>query len=238
MITLYQFPPSFGLPNASPFCLKLETYLHMAELPFTVVGSNAMKNAPKGKMPYIEDQGQKIGDSNLVIQYLKDTYGDRLDDHLTPTEKAMSLAIGRMIDENLYWTIVHSRWMEPIAWEQVKREYFSEIPPVLRSIIPELLRKSVRKSLDGHGMGRHSNPEIYQIGCADIQALSDILGDKPFFMGDRPSSLDATAYGSLANILWLPIESPLQDKAKTLQNLAAFCNRMKERYYMDLVTTN
>jgi hypothetical protein len=50
-------------------------------------------------------------------------------------------------------------------------------------------------------------------------------------MGDRPSSLDATAYGSLANILWLPIESPLQERAKTLPNLAAFCDRMKAKYY-------
>lgn len=108
-----------------------------------------------------------------------------------------------------------------------------EIPPVLRSIIPELLRNSVRKSLYGHGMGRHSTAEIYQIGCTDIQAFSDFLGDKLFFMGDRPSSLDATAYGILANILWVPIESPLQDKTKMLPNLAAFCDRMKAKYYAD-----
>jgi hypothetical protein len=32
-IVLHQFYRSFGLPNASPFCMKLETYLRMAELP-------------------------------------------------------------------------------------------------------------------------------------------------------------------------------------------------------------
>ncbi len=32
MIVLYQFPPAFGLPNASPFCMKLETWLRMAQL--------------------------------------------------------------------------------------------------------------------------------------------------------------------------------------------------------------
>lgn len=29
MIQLQQFAPAFGLPNASPFCMKLETYLRM-----------------------------------------------------------------------------------------------------------------------------------------------------------------------------------------------------------------
>jgi hypothetical protein len=33
LITLHQFAPAFGLPNASPFCMKLETYLRMAGLP-------------------------------------------------------------------------------------------------------------------------------------------------------------------------------------------------------------
>ena len=33
MIKLFQFPPAFGLPNASPFCMKLETWLRMAGLP-------------------------------------------------------------------------------------------------------------------------------------------------------------------------------------------------------------
>ncbi len=31
MIRLFQFPPAMGLPNASGFCLKLETWLRMAD---------------------------------------------------------------------------------------------------------------------------------------------------------------------------------------------------------------
>lgn len=32
MIKLHQLAPAFGLPNASPFCMKVETYLRMAGL--------------------------------------------------------------------------------------------------------------------------------------------------------------------------------------------------------------
>ena len=50
MIKLVQFPPAFGLPNASPFCMKLETYLRMAGLPFELNNKGDVMKAPKGKL--------------------------------------------------------------------------------------------------------------------------------------------------------------------------------------------
>jgi hypothetical protein len=32
MITLYKFGPAYGLPTASPYALKLETWLRMADI--------------------------------------------------------------------------------------------------------------------------------------------------------------------------------------------------------------
>lgn len=73
-ITLYQPPPAFGLPNASPFCMKLETYLRMAEIPYQIKAAS-FAQAPNGKIPYIEHNGRLIGDSSLIIDYLKQTFG-------------------------------------------------------------------------------------------------------------------------------------------------------------------
>jgi len=36
MITLYQYPPAFGLRNPSPFCLKTEMMLAWLGLEFSV----------------------------------------------------------------------------------------------------------------------------------------------------------------------------------------------------------
>ena len=55
--------------------------------------------------------------------------------------------------------------------------------------------------MQAHGIGRHSHEEISQIICADFQGISDFLADKPFFMGDKPTTLDATAYGYIGNFL-------------------------------------
>jgi Glutathione S-transferase N-terminal domain len=53
MIKLYQFNPAFGLPNPSPSCMKLETYLRMTGIPFEIIPNASLAKAPKGKIPYI-----------------------------------------------------------------------------------------------------------------------------------------------------------------------------------------
>jgi glutathione S-transferase len=80
-------------------------------------------------------------------------------------------------------------------------------------------------------MGRQTEAEIYLLGRQDLDTLSDYLGEKPWFMGEKPTTLDASAFGILANILWCPIQSPLKEHLNTLTNLTAFCERVRERYY-------
>ena len=80
MITLYQFPPVWGLPNASPFCMKVETYLRMTGLPYQFARGADIRKAPKGKFPVIEDNGKIIPDSSFIVEYLKASYGDPLDE--------------------------------------------------------------------------------------------------------------------------------------------------------------
>jgi glutathione S-transferase len=53
-------------------------------------------------------------------------------------------------------------------------------------------------------MSRHTESEVFDLGKKDLTSLSDFLGDKPFFMGEQPTILDATAFGLLANVLWCP----------------------------------
>lgn len=95
MITLYQFAPIWGLPDLSPFVTKLDVYLRMVELPYKAVRANYWET-PKGKLPVIEDNGREVTDSNFIIEYLKTTYGDTLDRHLAPRERATALGMQRV----------------------------------------------------------------------------------------------------------------------------------------------
>lgn len=231
MIKLYQYHAVWGLPNASPFCMKLETYLRMTKLPFEIVPVIDPRKGPKGKLPCLSDEGEKMADSGFIIDYLQQKYGDKLDNHLTSAQKAHCLALRRLIEEHLYWVLVYSRWIDNRYWEITKKSFFDHLKGPLRYIIPTLVRKKTRRDLYNQGVGRHTPLEIYQLGIADLGALSTVLDQQNFFMGDQPSSIDACAYAFLANILQSPIPSPLQDYAKSQTQFINYCARMKEKFY-------
>jgi len=233
MIHLYQFAPAWGIPNLSSFCVKVETYLRMANLPYEKLSTLPLKG-PKGKLPFIEDHGNKIADSRFIIDYLKKTYGDTLDRDLDNSQKAIAEAMQRLIEDDLYWVMMYVRWSNPDTnWEENKQAIFGGLPPVLRNIIPGVVRKQILKQIHGHGMGRHTPEEIFQLGKKDLKTLSDFLADKTCFMGDKPTTLDASAFGLLVNILRCPIESPLKEAARSHQNLVDFCDRVMHQYYSD-----
>lgn len=232
MITLYHFGSFQSLPDPSPFCLKVDVYLRMTGIPFTCSsGAHNLRRAPKGKLPFIEDNGKIIADSAIILDYLKQTYGDKLDAHLTAEQKAVSHAVIKMLDENLYWCMPHSRWIDGNVWPGVCEEIFGGLPIPLKQIISRRARNQVRKALLSQGTGRHSDHERLEIARRDLDALSGLLGGKTYFFGDQPSALDAVAYAFVAEMIIPWIEHPLNRLAKSYANLSAHCERIRVQYY-------
>ena len=77
----------------------------------------------------------------------------------------------------------------------------------------------------GHGTGRHQAEEIFALGKQDIDALSASLGNKPYFLGEQPFTLDTSAFGLLINIIGCPIESPLKEYGLAKHNLVNYVDR-------------
>lgn len=237
LIELYQAPPCWGLPSLSPFCIKMHTYFRLAKLPYKVSSDLGIKDAPKGKLPFIKYNGQVIGDSNLIIEYLNQELGNNLDQGLSKAEQAVSLALRRMLEENLYWCAIYSRSAIESNWQLYK----SVLGELLMSGFPENKRNQYLdnkneewyEKMRGHGIGAHSAEEIYEIGKRDLSALSDYLENKPYLMGSKATTLDAVAYGILAYIIDVPFESPLKQHALELGNLKPYCDRLKAELFTD-----
>lgn len=88
--------------------------------------------------------------------------------------------------------------------------------------------------LKAHGIGRHCADEIAMLGARSIDALSELLGDKSYFMGNKPTGVDATAFGVLAAVLTpFFFDTPLRRVLLAHPNLVDFVYRMMKRYYPD-----
>lgn len=234
MITLYQFTPTWGIPNLGHFNVKLETYLRMAGIDYQVEATMPLQG-PKGKLPFIVDDGQKLTDSRFIIEYLKNKYGDPLDNGLNSEQRAIMTAMQRLLEEHLYWVSMYTRWQYTDKnWQTNKQAIFGGMPFIIRDIVAQVYKWIIRKQIYGHGTGRHSAEEVFHLGQIDLDALSTFLADKPYFMGDKTSSLDASAFGILINTIYCPIESPVKEYGKDKQNLIAYCQRMMTEFYPEL----
>jgi glutathione S-transferase len=209
----------------------METYLRMVGLEYETVGIPDPRKAPKGKVPFIDDGGTVVADSHFIVEYIAQTYGKRLDAHLSEEQRAVAHAIRVMIEEHLYFAMVYSRFIDDRNWPTSKREFFGSLPPILRALAPRLIRRQVVKSVYGQGTGRHTSAEVYRLAGEDVRALSVCLADKPFFTGDMPVELDATAYGFLAQVFWTPSNPVIKEQCAPLKNLERFCERVRDRYY-------
>lgn len=234
MVTLYHFMRIWGIPDGSPFCVKLETYLRMAKIEYKPDTTFDIRKSPKGKMPLIEHKGQLISDTSFIIDYLKKEFGDSLDTHLSDRQKAEGLCIQRLVEEHLYWVMVYFRWVPEEAWKQLKPAFFGHMPMPLKLFVPDLLRKNIINQLKGHGLGRHSEEEIVKIARDDLQALSNILENKSYFLGEKPTSYDASVFGLLTNLYQCPIPSPIKSVALELKNLVGYEQHLTHEYFSDL----
>jgi glutathione S-transferase len=70
-LKVFTFAPDWGLPTVGPFALKLLAWLELAGLPYEQVFEVNPRKGPKGKNPWIELDGERIGDSELIIDLLR-----------------------------------------------------------------------------------------------------------------------------------------------------------------------
>jgi glutathione S-transferase len=230
MITLFGFGPAFDLPDPSPFVMKTDVQLKMAGVPYRFERASP-QGAPKGKIPFIEDGGVRIGDSTFIRAYVEKIHGFDLDGGLSKEQRARAWAIERMLEDHLYFALIYARWMDDENFAKGPSHFFDGVPEAMQVQARAQARENVRGKLDGHGLGRHSESEIIQLGARSLAALSVLIGDAPFLMGDAPSGSDATVFGMLAAVLTPFFDTRIRDAALGYPNLVRYSERMMQSYY-------
>jgi glutathione S-transferase len=150
MITLFSFGPAFGLPDPNPFVMKTEILLKMANLPYRTDNSGFLA-APKGKLPYIDDDGEIVADSTFIRWHLEKKYGVDFDARLTAEQRAIAWALA---EDHLYWALLDARWMDHANFAKGPAVFFfRSLPAPMRTLVGAIARRKVRRALYSHGMG-------------------------------------------------------------------------------------
>ncbi|MBD8898903.1 glutathione S-transferase family protein [Rhodanobacter sp. DHG33] len=229
-ITLYGCAPAFGLPDPSPFVTKTEVQLQMAGLPYRKVFA-IPPEAPKGKLPYIDDAGDAVCDSSFIRAHLEHKYALDLDAGLDARQRAEAWAVERLLEDHLYWAMVWFRWIDADNFAKGPAHFVDRAPEAMRQRLREDMQAAKQNELHAHGLGRHSREQIAELGTRSIDALAALLGEQDYLFGDRPHGVDAIGFSVLAAILTPFFDTPLRAAAERHPNLVAYVARMMRFYY-------
>lgn len=233
MITFFHYGRLLGLPDLSPFVIKTEVLLRMAQIPYQL-DSKGYAKAPKGKLPYISDRGHVVADSTLIRRYLENEHGANFDGGYGAVELATAWAVEKMLEEHYYFIALHNRWLIDENFAAGPAKFFETVPAMFRPMICKLVRSKVRKTLHLQGMGRHAQADLDDFAKRDLHAVSLLLGDKRYLLGDDPCGADATVFAFVTGTLCPAFRSEARSHAQSLPNLVAYRDRMMARYFPDL----
>jgi glutathione S-transferase len=230
MITLYVAGQGFGLPEVSPYAMKTEIQLQLADLPYEK-RPGRREDSPKGQIPWIVDGEATLSDSTFIRAHIEGVYGVDLDAGLTPEQRAQAWALERMAENHLGWVGAHFRFLDPENFARGPAHWFDGAPEAMRETLRAGLLEAVQANLVAVGVGRHSPEEIAWLGERSLNAIAITLGDKPFLFGDRPVGSEAIVFSILATTLNPYFNCPLRQRFEALPNLVAYVDRMMARFY-------
>lgn len=233
MATLHvtTFSPAWGLPAGGPFDLKLLSWLKLAGIPYEQRFEDNPRKAPKGKSPWIELDGERIGDTEIIIGLLGKRFGVDLDAGLGPEQRALGHAWRRTFEEHFHQVLEWELLVHPAGAAYMKASLAEKLPPVARTLVWTMISSHMTKQLHARGIARHAPQIIEAKGRADIDALATFLGDRPFLVADQPSTADAALFGLLAPVVYWPMPTPVASYARTVPAVAAYCERMRQRCF-------
>jgi len=180
MLTLHVFGPHFGMPDGSPFCIKAMTLMKMSGLAYDTKPMT-FKQAPKGKAPYLVDNGKVIADSHFLMCHLEKTHGVDFSCGYAAEKLAQGWAVSRMLEEHFYFLAMNIRWLRDENFWNGPYQFFKPAPAPIRPLIARIVRSKVAKTHHLQGLGRHTAEERFELAKGDLTAIEAMLQKNRFF---------------------------------------------------------
>lgn len=127
-----QVAPFFA--NLQPWLIGIEacSSAHHWARKLQALGHTVRLMAPQFVKPYVKSNKNDVADAEAIIEQLKGEHGDPLDASMTSTERELAAAFQRLLEEDLYWAVVHTRWIDDAGWARTREAFFGALPLPLR----------------------------------------------------------------------------------------------------------
>ncbi|XP_046733074.1 failed axon connections homolog isoform X2 [Silurus meridionalis] len=172
-IILHQFSRPAVSPSLYPFCLKIETYLRMVDLPYQTYFDGRL--SAQSTMPWIEYNHERVSGTEFIIEFLEKKLGVSLNRSLSAEDKAIAHTITKMVEEHLHWTLAYCQWVENVE----ETRHMLSVCDLLQWSVCELNGSLVKREMFCHGIGHFNSHLIHTLLERDLRSLSTLLGELP-----------------------------------------------------------
>ncbi|XP_031572034.1 metaxin-1-like [Actinia tenebrosa] len=228
----------WGLPSINVACLEVIAYAKFSGCPIKVNKHNNPWKSPTWQLPVFRSGDKILTSSQKIMDFLREQ-NFNADYQLTAKQGADTLAFMALIEDKFYPALQYWFWGDGSNYSEFTRAlYAKRLPIPLSFIIPGQMAKVGKyvatKSLEIEEENETAfENKIFNDALQCLQNLSIQLGDKPFFFGESPTTLDAVVFAHIA-IVWRAPPLPnnkLKLHLSGFENLIAFCSRILQRYF-------
>lgn len=225
MYDLITYRAGYGTFSFSPFCIKAAWLLNTAGVPWQRRDENDPRKYPHGKLPCLQAGARLIHDSTNIRKFLEQQGADFWGE-TSPRDKAIGQAFIRMAEEHMYFFVVIDRWMNDAVWPHIQKDYFGDIPKLLRGLVTNKLRKGLRQGLNTQGLMRLTAAERKAKLEADLQAITTMLDGQDYLLGNTPTLPDYSVAAMLTAMQSGPVPTDQSRRISEDPVLMGYVTRM------------
>lgn len=231
-LKLCDFPASTGQArwsSFSPFVMLVERALRAAKLPFQQEQINMMRLRsmnPTGQLPVLYISDEAVVDSTNILH--------RIDEQLAPGSLTRGLdARGvaeawlweEFADTALYPQVLATRWADDRGWPVPRDAFFGAMPPVVRTVVANLIRRKTLGALVGRDFTRAGvaacEARLFRV-LDHLEARAPAAG---FWLGEHVTAADLGLFAQLHSLRLPQTAFRAADVAKR-QRLSAWLDRV------------
>jgi glutathione S-transferase len=196
MLELYQF-------ELSHYCEKIRFILDYKQLPYRKVEVtpglgqiDVFRMSGQRQVPVLKDGNDIIADSTAIAQYLDEKYPDRPIYPSDPMQRAQCLILEEWADESI---AINGRKVMLSAFGQNPLFRSSLLPSSVPGILKSIVESVPREAFDVLSLGAGLTPDVVKSARKamehNLEALTLILKERPYLIGDRPTLADFAVAG-------------------------------------------